>query len=392
MGHADTIRSKAQEAAMKVGVSLSILAQAGRSDVAVYKEHLELGDLAEPLGFDSIFALEHHFTGYSMSPAPVQLLSYLAGRTKRVQLGTAVIVLPWHDPIRVAESIALLDVLCGGRCLFGFGRGAASVEYAGFRIPMEEARPRFVESAQLIRLALSQKEFEWNGEYYQIPRTSIRPQPISNPERRFFVSSVTPESAEIMAKLGFGMMVIMQNEWPKAAADIERFREIAAAVGHVPAPPIILTNVSCAESRDEAHERAMRYLGAKWDSIDNHYHFSDGHLATVKGYEAYGKMTKTYAKMKEDSARRKATEFYVKIQIVGTPDDCIQQIAELRSLTGTDHIIGDFSYGGMPHEQGELNMRLFADRVMPVLQRDAMFAQPVEKPAIAAHEDVFAPA
>ena len=78
---------------MKVGVSLSILAQAGRSDVAVYKEHLELGDLAEPLGFDSIFALEHHFTGYSMSPAPAQLLSYFAGRTKRVQLGTAVIVL-----------------------------------------------------------------------------------------------------------------------------------------------------------------------------------------------------------------------------------------------------------------------------------------------------------
>jgi hypothetical protein len=83
---------------MKIGVSLSILAQAGRSDVAVYKEHLELGDLAEPLGFDSIFALEHHFTGYSMSPAPVQLLSYFAGRTKRVALGTAVIVLPWHDP------------------------------------------------------------------------------------------------------------------------------------------------------------------------------------------------------------------------------------------------------------------------------------------------------
>ena len=327
-----------------------------------------------------------------MSPAPVQLLSYLAGRTKRVALGTAVIVLPWHDPIRVAESIALLDVLCGGRCLFGFGRGAASVEYAGFRIPMEEARPRFVESAQLIRLALSQPEFEWDGEYYKIPRTSIRPRPISNPERRFFVSSVTPESAEVMARLGFGMMVIMQNEWPKAAADIDRFREVAAAVGHVPPPPIILTNVSCAEGRDEAHARAMRYLGRKWDSIDNHYHFSDGHLATVKGYEAYGKMTKTYVKMKEEAARQKATEFYVKIQIVGTPDDCIQQIAELRAFTGTDHVIADFSYGGMPHEEGELNMRLFADRVVPVLQRDALFATPPAKPVTAGHEDVFAPA
>ncbi len=377
---------------MKVGVSLSILAQAGRPDAAVYHEHLALGDLAEPLGFDSIFALEHHFTGYSMSPAPTQLLSYFAGRTRRVALGTAVIVLPWHDPIRVAEQIALLDVLCGGRCLFGFGRGAASVEYAGFRIPMEEARGRFVESAQLIRLALSQPEFEWQGEYYQIPRTSIRPRPISHPERRFFVSSVTPESAEIMAKLGFGMMVIMQNEWPKAAEDIERFRAIAGAVGHLPPPPIILTNVSCAESRDEAHERAMTYLGAKWDSIDNHYHFSDGHLSTVKGYESYGKMTKTYAKMKEASARQKATEFYVRIQIVGTPDDCIQQIAELRALTGTEHIIADFSYGGMPHEEGELNMRLFADRVVPVLQRDALFAKPSTKRATDAHEDVFAPA
>ena len=68
------------------------------------------------------------------------MLSYFAGRTQRVMLGTGVIVLPWHDPIRVAEQIALLDVLCGGRCLFGFGRGAASVEYEGFRIPMEEAR------------------------------------------------------------------------------------------------------------------------------------------------------------------------------------------------------------------------------------------------------------
>ena len=378
---------------MKIGVSLSILAQAGRSDVAVYKEHLELGDLAEPLGFDSIFALEHHFTGYSMSPAPTQLLSYFAGRTKRVALGTSVIVLPWHDPIRVAESIALLDVLSGGRCLFGFGRGAASVEYAGFRIPMEEARARFVESAQLVRLALSEPEFEWQGEHYQIPRTSIRPRPISNPERRFFVSSVTPESAEVMAKLGFGMMVIMQNEWPKAAADIEWFREVAAAVGHTPPPPIILTNVSCAESRGEAHERAMTYLGRKWDSIDNHYHFSDGHLADVKGYEAYGKMTKTYAKMKEDAARLKATEFYVKIQIAGTPDDCIQQIAELRALTGTDHLIADFSYGGMPHEEGELNMRLFADRVVPVLHRDTAFAGvPTQRRSTAAQEDVFAPA
>ena len=374
---------------MKVGTDISVLAEPGRSDAAVLADHLALADLAEPLGFDSLFGLEHHFTGYSMSPHPLQLLSYYAAKTKKITLGTCVIVLPWHDPIRVAEQIAYLDLLCGGRCMFGFGRGAASVEYAGFRVPMEEARPRFVEAAQLITKALSDEVFEWDGEFYKIPKMSIRPRPMSRPERRFYASSVSPESAEIMAKLGFGMMVIMQNEWVKAAADIQTFRDIAIKVGHTPRPPVILTNVSCAEDRDEAHERAMQYLGAKWDSIDNHYHFSDGHLANVKGYESYGKMAKTYSKLKDETEREKMTKFYVGIQIVGTPDDCIQQVGELQRLTGTDHIVCDFSYGGMPHEQGELNMRLFAERVLPVLQRDAAFRGPVamsDHPAAAKDE------
>jgi len=381
---------------MKVGVALNMLQKEGRSDAEVFGEHLALGDLAEPLGFDSLFALEHHFTGYAMSPSPTQLLSYYAGRTKRIALGTAVIVLPWHDPVRVAEQIALLDVMSGGRCLFGFGRGAASVEYAGFRIPMEEARARFVEAAKIVVEALTHDSFEWDGEFFKIPRTSIRPRPISHPERRFYASSVSPESAEIMAKLGFGLLVIMQNEWPKAAEDIKRYRELTTSVGHTPRPPIILTNISCADSRAEAQERAEQYLSRKWDSIDTHYHFSDGHLATVKGYEFYGGMAKTYSKMKDASYRKKATDFYVKIQVVGTPDDCLQQIAELQRLTGLTHLVGEFGYGGMPNEEAQLNLRLFADRVLPTLQRDAAF----EGPRLAASEapgpdtptSIFAPA
>jgi alkanesulfonate monooxygenase SsuD/methylene tetrahydromethanopterin reductase-like flavin-dependent oxidoreductase (luciferase family) len=384
---------------MKVGTALNMLSKEGHSDAAVLAEHMALGDLAEPLGFDSLFALEHHFTGYAMSPSPTQLLSYYAGRTRRITLGTAVIVLPWHDPVRVAEEIALLDVLSGGRCLFGFGRGAASAEYAGFRVPMEEARARFVEAARIVVKALTEPSFDWDGEFFHIPRTSIRPRPISHPERRFYASSVSPESAEIMAKLGFGVLVVMQNEWPKAAQDIERYRDIATSVGHTPRPPIILMNISVAESRPEAHERAQTYLSRKWDSIDNHYHFSDGHLASVKGYEFYGNMAKTYSKLKDESYRKKATEFYVKIQVVGTPDDCLQQLAELHRLTGLDHLVTEFGYGCMPHEEAELNMRLFAERVMPVLQRDRAFAsspagrgEGVTGSLVTGADDVFAPA
>ena len=307
------------------------------------------------------------------------------------------IVLPWHDPVRVAEQIALLDIMCGGRCLFGFGRGAASTEYEGFRIPMGEARPRFAEAAEIVVKALSQESFEWHGEFFQIPRMSIRPRPISHPERRFYASSVSPESAEIIAKLGFGMLFIMQNEWSKCREDIEKFQAMRTAAGFAPKPPIILTNISCAESREEAQERAFQYLGRKWQSIDDHYHFSDGHLANVKGYEAYGKTAKTYAKLKDPANLKKATDFYVSIQIVGTPDDCLQQLAELQQVTGLDHLVAEFSFGDLPHHEAETNMRLFADRVLPVLQRDPAFAAPASSgPSEAApagqSEGIFAPA
>lgn len=381
---------------MKVGIALNMLHEPGRPDVAVVHEHLALGDLAEPLGFDSLWGLEHHFTGYAMSPAPTQLLAYFAGRTKRVSLGTAVIVLPWHDPIRVAEQIALLDIMCGGRCLFGFGRGAASVEYEGFGIPMGEARPRFAEAAEVIVKALANETFEHQGQFYKIPRTSIRPRPISNPERRFYASSVSPESAEVIAKLGFGMLLIMQNEWSKCREDIDKFHAMSQAAGFAPRAPIILTNISCAESRDEAKERAMRYLGRKWQSIDDHYHFSDGHLAGVKGYEAYGKTAKTYAKLKDPANLKKATDFYVSIQIVGTPDDCLQQIGELQKVTGLDHLVAEFAFGNLPHHEAERNARLFADKVLPTLQHDAAYAGPKQASAASgrrpSHGDIFAPA
>jgi alkanesulfonate monooxygenase SsuD/methylene tetrahydromethanopterin reductase-like flavin-dependent oxidoreductase (luciferase family) len=100
---------------MKVGMTLQLTSFGGKPDRETYQDELSLMEMSEALGFDSVWTLDHHFTGYVMSPDPVQLLSYVAGRTKRIQLGTAVIVLPWHDPVEIAEKIALLDVISGGR-------------------------------------------------------------------------------------------------------------------------------------------------------------------------------------------------------------------------------------------------------------------------------------
>jgi alkanesulfonate monooxygenase SsuD/methylene tetrahydromethanopterin reductase-like flavin-dependent oxidoreductase (luciferase family) len=136
---------------MKVAVSIFMQNTNNKwTDYEVYQNDLKLADLAEPLGFDSIWSVEHHFTPYTMVPDVLQFLTYMAGRTSKVELGSMVVVLPWHDPVRVAEQIAMLDNLSKGRIVIGFGRGAATVEYNGFRVAMEESRERFmVWTAQL---------------------------------------------------------------------------------------------------------------------------------------------------------------------------------------------------------------------------------------------------
>ncbi len=358
---------------MKVGVAVSMLNVGEKADSEIYRDDLKLADLAEPLGFDSIWSVEHHFTGYAMVPNVVQLLTYFAGRTTRVQLGTAVIVLPWHDPVRVAEEMSMLDNLSGGRTIFGFGRGAATVEYDGFRIPMDESRARFEEVAKIVIQALTNERFSYDGQFYKIPETSIRPRPLSHPEKRLSASSVSPESAEIMAKLGIGVLIVPQKDWDTAVADVERYRATARAVGFTPKPPIGLINVSVRESGDEAVEDAHIYMGAMFDSIDAHYHFSDGHLQGVKGYEFYAKMAKTYSKFSDLTVKTKAVDYFVSLHVSGTPQQCLDKITEIRNRTGMDHFVGQFSYGGMPSEKCEKNMRLFAEKVKPVLQDEASF-------------------
>ena len=97
------------------------------TDIEVYNNDVRLAELAEPLGFESVWTVEHHFTDYTMCPDPLQFLTYMAGRTQKVKLGTMVVVLPWHDPMRVAEQVAMLDHLSDGRLILGLGRGAGAV-------------------------------------------------------------------------------------------------------------------------------------------------------------------------------------------------------------------------------------------------------------------------
>jgi alkanesulfonate monooxygenase SsuD/methylene tetrahydromethanopterin reductase-like flavin-dependent oxidoreductase (luciferase family) len=369
---------------MKVGMTLQLTSFGGKPDLETYQDELNLMEMAEGLGFDSVWALDHHFTGYTMSPNPTQLLSYVAGRTKKVQLGTAVIVLPWHDPVEVAENIALLDVLSKGRTIFGFGRGAATVEYNGFRINMEEARDRFVEASIIVRKGLTQPSFSFDGKYYKIPEMQIRPRPISHPEDRFYASSVSPESAEIMAKLGLGVLIIAQRSWEDAAADYARYRETAIANNITPRPPISLLNVLCLDDAQEAADLGHVHMEAMWDSIDNHYHFADGHLRGVKGYEFYAKLEKTYSKLATDQkAKSAAVEFFKSLHAAGTPAQVLEKLRYVHKTVALEHVIGTFAFGGLPYPKLEKSFKLFAEKVLPVLKNDPAFAYVPERGASA---------
>ena len=130
--------------------------------------------MVEPLGFQSVWGVEHHFTDYTMCPDVLQFLSYMAGRTPSVQLGSMVVVLPWHDPMRVAEEVSMLDNLSGGRLILGLGRGAGKVEFDGFRLSMDESRPRFVEAAEMLLRGLESGYCEYDGVFVKQPRAAIR--------------------------------------------------------------------------------------------------------------------------------------------------------------------------------------------------------------------------
>ena len=189
----------------------------GRTDRNVYRNELRLADLAEPLGYESIWGVEHHFTDYTMCPDVLQFLTYCAARTQRIQLGSMVVVLPWHDPMRVAEQVVMLDHMSNGRLVLGIGRGLGRVEFEGFGVNQEESRGRFVESAQMILQGLERGVCEFDGTFVKQRRREIRPRPFKSFRGRTYAAAVSPESSVIMAELGIGILIIPQKPWEVVA-------------------------------------------------------------------------------------------------------------------------------------------------------------------------------
>jgi alkanesulfonate monooxygenase SsuD/methylene tetrahydromethanopterin reductase-like flavin-dependent oxidoreductase (luciferase family) len=203
-------------------------------DREMYQHELRIADLAEPLGFDSLWSVEHHFTDYTLCPNPITFAAYMAGRTSKIKLGTAAIILPWHkDPLRIASDIAMLDNLTQGRALIGLGRGIGRVEYDGFGIDMNESRERWLESLQMILEALETGRMEvHDGKYFQqkVAR-DIRPAPFGSLHERLYLVSISPDTVPFAATYGGTLMTFAFGPWEQRGADVARYRR-SSALGH----------------------------------------------------------------------------------------------------------------------------------------------------------------
>ena len=152
------------------------------SDSRIYSDYIDYICEAEALGYHSVFLVEHHFTGFGQVSATLNFLTYLAAKTTKMRLGTAVLVLPWHNPALLAEQAATLDLLSNGRFDFGVGKGYRWGEFHGFRIPMQEAEERYQETLAFLRKAwTTEGRFSHRGKYWQYDDVVIEPAPVQKP-------------------------------------------------------------------------------------------------------------------------------------------------------------------------------------------------------------------
>jgi alkanesulfonate monooxygenase SsuD/methylene tetrahydromethanopterin reductase-like flavin-dependent oxidoreductase (luciferase family) len=362
---------------MHVGMATGFANHSKIDDARFVREEMAQILLGEELGFDSIWITEHHFSDYSVSPNPLMYLAYLAGKTKRMRLGTQVIVVPWHDPVRLAEHIAVLDHVSGGRAILGFGRGLARIEYEGFRIDQGQARELFDEIVELVMRAMETGFIE-GGKIFKQPRREIRPRPLRSLKGRAFCAAGSPPSMAAAARLGLGRLYLNQpmtddkqrtpfsgeplkvpGGQPAKDPWLEAWND--AHLNDTPPQPFVSNLVFVDESSERAHELA-RFSGITYRRAIEHYELTSEHHGTIKGYESYKALV-----LKPEEID-KAVKNVIDQSVFGTPQEVLEKLEETKRKLNPQGFFPHFHTGGMPHEEAVRNMRFFAKHCLPEMK------------------------
>ncbi len=338
------------------------------TDGQVYDEEVALGVLADELGYDALWPVEHHFENYSFCPDNVVFLAYMAARTQRIGLGTGAVIVPWNDPLRVAEKISMLDQVSGGRVLLGLGRGLARREYERAGIDMGTSRERFDEAAPMILDGLETGVVQGDGPFYPQPAAPIRPAPSRTFRGRTYCVAMSPDSVVEAARIKARMVMFSQRPYEAQLESIERWRDLYREMhAEEPPPPVCCDFVYCDVDPAKAEAKAREHIVGYLESVLYHYELGSDHLKEAKGYESYGAAVDI---MKAIGLEVMA-DAYLAVNVWGTPEQMIERLRARRELIGDYDLTMCFRYAGLSHREAEDSMRLFAAEVMPVLRADS---------------------
>ena len=328
-----------------------------------YQETIEQIVYAEELGFDTAWLAELHFNAsFSVMPAPLLVAAAVAQRTTRIRLGTAVLLLPLHHPLRVAEEAAVVDLLSHGRVELGVGRGMIAIHFQGFNVPREENRERFEEAVTLIKQAWTQDSCQFEGKYFHVPATTVVPKPLQKPHPPLRVAANSPETAIFAGEQGYSVFIASPiNTGLKLAEQVTRYRRAFRTEPHSgkKADVAIAFPVHVADNSQQVRQAAEASFLNYFQAI------------SLQARLGARDESPTYDYLREIQKRVETVswENIETMALYGTPDDCERKIKEIYAQCQMDQLICWFNPGGLiPHTQVLASMRRFAQEVMPAVR------------------------
>lgn len=322
---------------MRFSVSYFQSRTAGQLDRTIYCETIEQIQFAEALGFHSAWFNEQHFNDFGICPDPLTFAAHLAGVTKKIRLGTAVVVLSLHNPVVVAEHAALVDQLSEGRLDFGIGKGPAKLNYSAFGMEFEESEARFYEAHDLIKAAWAGEEFSYHGKYFNVENLRIVPRPFQTPHPPMWVASFgNPSSINFAAQNGYPVLSTFGGESLKKNMELYRSQYVGKSA------PVMAVGRAIHVHQDGGQARSEMRGPARW-YIDN----NPGRRAPILSYDIA------------------LDDYFNNLGIIGSVEECKERIRSLQDDYHVNDLFCIFGLGGLSHEKIMTAMRLFAEKVMP---------------------------
>jgi alkanesulfonate monooxygenase SsuD/methylene tetrahydromethanopterin reductase-like flavin-dependent oxidoreductase (luciferase family) len=315
---------------------------------------------SEALGFDSVWLTEHHYADYGLSAAPSVLAATVAARTERVTIGTAVYVVPFHHPLRLAEETATLDILSRGRLVVGIGRGNRPLEFVGHGVRLDDSRTRFEEGTNILVQAWTRERVNFQGQHWQFSNMPVYPKPLTQPHPPLAVAAISPDTLTWTARRGYRLLssglgtplpaLIQQRQTYAAALAEPGLLDSWTVTKHV----YVAATDALARAEAEPHQRW--YLDSFARSLR-----PDGLAGLTDATRAQA------AAFADRAAARRWEDLIEDSLLIGSPDTIRRKVAELQAA-GVGELACWMNFGGLPPAQVRRSMDLFAHEVMPAFK------------------------